>query len=176
LFVPSAAAQAPRIPAAWHLEWSDGHEVFYCGRCWSQTAKDDKREAKPDWRANARARRDLLRPFKDQTVVAVWARERESRPFPIRVGSIWFLDAGETLYTEFGEHWTQDLFGFSWIYRCPLRSWPLPSREGLSLWDFLERSAGLRMRRSLNDQPIHAQLLAIVKMTSPTSDPDHFLL
>jgi hypothetical protein len=167
-------------PSGWHLEWSDADEVFYCGRCWAQTPKPNERQATPDWRANARARRDLLRPFKDETVVAVWARKREGRPFPIRLGSIRFLDAGETLWYHDDEDGTtvttEDLFGFAWIYRCPLHTWPIPFLEGLSLWDFIFGGADLRLRRSLNDERIHDQLLAIVQMTSPTSNPDASVL
>jgi hypothetical protein len=164
-------------PGGWYSEWEDGHETFYCRRCWSQTGKGAGRQAKPDWKGNARARRDLLRPFKDQTVVAVWAREREGPPFPIRVGSLDFLDLGQTYWTGGGlDDWevetTEDLFAGAWIYRCPVRTWPIPFVEGLSPWDFTFGGAQLRIRRSLNGHEVHDQLLEIVRTTTPTGNPD----
>jgi hypothetical protein len=147
--------------------------MFYCRHCWSETAKNDDGEAQPDWKANRRARKSLLQPFKDQTVVAIAERER---PFRIRVGSLRFFDAGETpgRVDELGDDAArEDLWATAWIYRCPLRSWPFPWE--MSPWDFvMVDGAVLRIRRSLNDKSIHDELRAIVRMTSPASNPDPF--
>jgi hypothetical protein len=157
----------------WHAEQSESHEVLYCRECWQEEFGGRKDAAKVDWRGNARTRRELLRPLKDERVVVISGTSREqdwlyARQFTLRVGSISFLDWGET-WAHTGE--PGDLFGAAWVYRCPLRRWPLFVTE---LWDLISPSADLRIPRALNPGAIHEQLQNIVQTTSPSSNPEGF--
>jgi hypothetical protein len=145
--------------------------VTYCRDCSKQVASDRRRRFEPapvDWKANRKRRRDLLRPLSEERVVVFPGTQEsvDANSFTLRVGSIRFLDAGET----FGTHLMPgDLFGSAWIYRCPLRRWPFLVKN---FWDFSIGGTALRIPRYQNDLRKHDELHAIIDKTSPTSDPE----
>lgn len=168
-FTCSRCGRVFRPKGGWHAEFVAGREMTYCDDCWKQVSWQFE-PAPVDWKANRKRRRELLRPLSEERVVVIPGTQEWTyiHTFTLRVGSIQFLDAGET-FGIFGL--PGDLFGSAWIYRCPLRRWPFLVK---SFWDFSLGDTALRIPRSQNDSRKLDELRAIIRKTSPTSNPKSF--